>query len=189
MKLGKWTKDCCKLSGLYSLGKQEKSCHRLWKMSWRKGRTEARNLLGLTKAMTTAEGMGLRRKVEAWETFKEIKKGWSCFKPGCYHLTYLLFLGLFYLPWVYHNFKLHDHLGCSMFVARKIKFFEGTKNKLFKFFPGHLGGSGVKRLPLAQGMILESQDQVPHWAPCMEPASPSTCVSASLSLCLPWINK
>ena len=30
-------------------------------------------------------------------------------------------------------------------------------------------------------MILESQDQVPHQAPCMEPASPSACVSAPLS--------
>ena len=25
-------------------------------------------------------------------------------------------------------------------------------------------------------------DRVPRWAPCMEPASPSACVSASLSL-------
>ena len=34
-------------------------------------------------------------------------------------------------------------------------------------------------------VILESHDQVPHRASCMEPASPSACVSASLSLCLP----
>ena len=33
-------------------------------------------------------------------------------------------------------------------------------------------------------MILETQDGVPRWAPCMEPASPSTCVSASLSFCV-----
>ena len=33
-------------------------------------------------------------------------------------------------------------------------------------------------------MILESRDGVPYRAPCMEPASPSACVSASLSLCL-----
>ena len=60
---------------------------------------------------------------------------------------------------------------------------------------GHLGGSAAIRLPLAQGVILESWDRVPHpapesWdqvppqAPYMEPASPSACVSASLSLCL-----
>ena len=39
-------------------------------------------------------------------------------------------------------------------------------------------------LPLAQGMIPESRDQVPHWTPCMEPASPSAYVSASLSASL-----
>ena len=47
-----------------------------------------------------------------------------------------------------------------------------------------MGGSAVWRLPLAQGVILESRDRVPHWAPCMGPASPSACVSASLSLSL-----
>ena len=31
---------------------------------------------------------------------------------------------------------------------------------------GHLGGSVVEHLPLAQVMILGSWDQVPHWAPC-----------------------
>ena len=51
-----------------------------------------------------------------------------------------------------------------------------------KRFWGHLGGSVVKRLPSAQGMILETQDQVPHGAPCMEPASSSAYVSAPLSL-------
>lgn len=38
---------------------------------------------------------------------------------------------------------------------------------------GRPGGSVVTRLPLAQGLILESGDQVPHWVPGMEPASPS----------------
>ena len=33
---------------------------------------------------------------------------------------------------------------------------------------------------LAQGLILETWDQVPHQTPCMEPASPSACFSASL---------
>ena len=50
-----------------------------------------------------------------------------------------------------------------------------------------LGGSVVGRLPLAQGMVPESWDQVPHWAPCMEPSSPSACVSASL--CVSLMNK
>ena len=45
---------------------------------------------------------------------------------------------------------------------------------------GHLDGSAVEHLPSAQGLIPESQDRVPHHALCMEPASLSTCVSASL---------
>ena len=49
---------------------------------------------------------------------------------------------------------------------------------------GHLGGSGVERLPLAQVMILGTWDRVPCQASCMEPASPSACVSASLSVSL-----
>ena len=49
---------------------------------------------------------------------------------------------------------------------------------------GCLGGSAVEHLPLAQSMILDSQDLVPHPAPCMEPASLSACVSASLSVSL-----
>ena len=49
---------------------------------------------------------------------------------------------------------------------------------------GRLGGSMVEHLPSAQGMILGSWDRVPHQAPCMESASPSAYVSASLSVCL-----
>ena len=52
--------------------------------------------------------------------------------------------------------------------------------------PGWLSGLA---LPSAQGLILETQDRVPRWAPCMEPASPSACVSASLSLSVLLINK
>ena len=54
---------------------------------------------------------------------------------------------------------------------------------------GRLGGSAVERLPSAQGVIPGSWDQILHRAPCMEPASPSACVSASLSLSLSIINK
>ena len=38
--------------------------------------------------------------------------------------------------------------------------------------------------PSARGVILETWDRVPRQAPCTEPASPSACVSASLSLCV-----
>ena len=41
--------------------------------------------------------------------------------------------------------------------------------------------------PAAWGVILGSRDQVLHRAPCMEPASPSACVSASL--CMSLMNK
>ena len=44
-------------------------------------------------------------------------------------------------------------------------------------------------LPLTQGVILESQDTVPHWPSCMEPASPSAYVSAPLSLTVTIINE
>ena len=37
-------------------------------------------------------------------------------------------------------------------------------------------------LPSAQVIIPESWNRVPHWAPCREPASPSACVTASLSV-------
>ena len=51
--------------------------------------------------------------------------------------------------------------------------------KLQKLSQGDsLGGLAVWRLPLAQGAVLESRDRVLCWAPCMEPASPSSCVSA-----------
>ena len=46
---------------------------------------------------------------------------------------------------------------------------------------GQLSGSVVEHLPSAQVVIPESWDQVPHWAPRGEPASPSAYVSASLS--------
>ena len=47
---------------------------------------------------------------------------------------------------------------------------------------GQLGrGSVVERLPLAQGVTPGSWDRVLRRAPYMEPASPSACVSASLS--------
>ena len=49
---------------------------------------------------------------------------------------------------------------------------------------GHLGGSVVEHLPLAQVLIPRSWDGVPHQAPHWKPASPSAYVSVSLSLCV-----
>ena len=52
---------------------------------------------------------------------------------------------------------------------------------------GHLGSSVIEHLPLAQGMILGSWDQVSHQAPQGEPTSPSAYVLASL--CVSLMNK
>ena len=48
------------------------------------------------------------------------------------------------------------------------------KEKLMR----RLGSSSVERLPSAQ-VLIRSGDQVPHLAPCEEPASLSFYVSAS----------
>ena len=55
---------------------------------------------------------------------------------------------------------------------------------LKNYIGGHLGDSAVECLPPFQGMILKFWDQVPHWAPCSKPASPSAYVSASLPMSL-----
>ena len=47
-------------------------------------------------------------------------------------------------------------------------------------FVGHLDDSVIERLPLAQGVILGSWDQVLHRDPWRKPASPSAYVSAYL---------
>ena len=47
--------------------------------------------------------------------------------------------------------------------------------------PGWLSGLAP---PLARGVILEARDQVPHRGSLRGPASPSACVSASLSVSL-----
>ena len=52
---------------------------------------------------------------------------------------------------------------------------------------GHLGGSVVEHLPLAQVVILESWDRVPHLASSEKPTFPSVYVSASL--CASLMNK
>ena len=49
---------------------------------------------------------------------------------------------------------------------------------------GHLGGSVVEHLPLAQVVNPGSWDRVLHQASHREPVSPPACVSASLSMSL-----
>ena len=71
-------------------------------------------------------------------------------------------------PWAEGSAKLLSRPGCP-------------KKKLKIGQPGWLSGLAP---PSAQGVILETQDPVPRWAPCVGPASPSACVSAPLSLSL-----
>ena len=59
---------------------------------------------------------------------------------------------------------------------------DGTQQFIELKNSGPLGRSAVWCLPSAQGVILESQDRIPHRAPCMEPASPSAYVPASFSV-------
>ena len=62
-----------------------------------------------------------------------------------------------------------------------------SKWALSKFWNGQPRWLSSLVPPSAQGVVLETWDRVPHRAPCMEPASPSACVSASLYVS--WINK
>ena len=54
---------------------------------------------------------------------------------------------------------------------------------------GSLGGAAVWRLPLAQGAILETRDQIPHRAPGAWSLLLPLPISASLSLSVTIINK
>ena len=49
---------------------------------------------------------------------------------------------------------------------------------------GHLGILAVEHLPSAQGVTPGSRNRVSRGAPCMEPASPSAWVPASLCVCV-----
>ena len=57
-----------------------------------------------------------------------------------------------------------------------------VKDGSLKLNPGQPEWLRGLALPSTQGLILETPDQVPLRAPCMEPASPSACVSGSLSV-------
>ena len=65
------------------------------------------------------------------------------------------------------------------------------KIRLRIFLSGSLGGAAVWHLPLAQGVILETRDRIPHQATgawsLLLPLSVS--LPLSLSLCVTIINK
>ena len=54
-------------------------------------------------------------------------------------------------------------------------------SKMEMGIPGWLSGLA---LPSAKCLIQEIRDRVPHLPPCIEPASPSASVSASLCVCV-----
>ena len=73
---------------------------------------------------------------------------------------------------------------CGLEEGRRSQIMKGFDCLPQKVIGGHLGGSEVECLPLAQGVIPWSQDRAPHRTPCMEPASPTAYFSACLSLCV-----
>ena len=70
---------------------------------------------------------------------------------------------------------------------------EGNENEnmkvILKDVLGSLGGTAVWRLPLAQGVILETQDRIPHRAPGAWSLLLPLPVSLPLSLSVTIINK
>ena len=80
--------------------------------------------------------------------------------------------------WSIQELKLPQTQGLAVRLERG-----GIRDGIFKSnnTQGCLGGSVVEHLPSAQVVIPGSWDRVPHWALRREPASPSACVSASLS--------
>ena len=83
------------------------------------------------------------------------------------------------------DYSIHmSQLNCNKYLySISVSQRSSTLHLGKKQLEGRLGGSVVKRLPSAQGVIPKSLDGVPHPPPCMEPASPSAYVSAPLSLC------
>ena len=68
----------------------------------------------------------------------------------------------------------YNHVLCVPVFSTPLSF---LKNLVM----GRLAGSAVEHLPSARDVVLEARDRVPCRARGMEPASPSACVSASLS--------
>ena len=79
--------------------------------------------------------------------------------------------------------------ACAWSPRGKKKIFQEGKKVTVSYVAeiGHLSGSMVERLPLAQVMMLGSQDRVLHQASHRELTSRSVYVSASLSVS--FINK
>ena len=75
-----------------------------------------------------------------------------------------------YIP-LDHKYTIGTHLNIFILLSKMFNYGQ----------PQWLSGLA---LPSVQGVILETRDQVPHRAPCMEPVSASVSVSVSVSLSL-----
>ena len=80
------------------------------------------------------------------------------------------------------RFKVNESKMCLILMSRLC---QGKKDfSLETANSGSLSGSAVWHLPSAQSVILGSQYHVLCQAPCMEPASPSTCLCFSFFFCV-----
>ena len=86
----------------------------------------------------------------------------------------IFFFMFFINPMAKTNQPTNKKPPCICFITVKPDFLKNHTGQ-----PGWLSGLAP---PSAQGVILETRDRVPYWSPCVEPASPSACVFASLSL-------
>ena len=86
------------------------------------------------------------------------------------------------IPWYISAFQQEEKRNHKYELYMQFRNFQYPHLKSLR--EGCLGGLAVEYLPLAQGVTLGSADQIPHRAPCGEPASPSTCVYASLAVSL-----
>ena len=81
----------------------------------------------------------------------------------------------------------------TTFKFRRIKIYTERNLNQDLNYGGSLGGAAVWRLPLAQGAILETRDQIPRRAPgawsLLLPLPMSLPLSLSLSLSVTIINK
>nr|XP_045726523.2 acyl-coenzyme A thioesterase 9, mitochondrial-like [Mirounga angustirostris] len=93
----------------------------------------------------------------------------------------------------YSQLGLVEEQRIYLSINRQVYSSPLLENELKVHFMGHLGGSVVKRLPLAQVVIPGSWDRAPHWAPCSMGSLllplPLPLLVFPLSLCLSLSNK
>ena len=149
----------------------------------------------------------LKRLWEPHKTLPETLESCLKFKSSSFSFSFSFFNIIEMMATLYYH-HFFENLGESVLLAKKWTFSNitswwnleechhiswislsniwnnGKRESEVNQDQGCLGGWAVEHLPLAQGMILESQDRVPYQTPCMGPASPSACLCLSLSVSL-----